>query len=259
MTCLNNFITVLERNNMHRLSFPSAADARAIEEALKNNFSRWAEESILVSDYSINVKTISIDNVDFSEQDLCFSSESIVIGVLQDGSCNWAEFVFGSQLALCPRDKFFPIILERAKQSFFSEVLLLKSLPLKFDNKRKLLSRVNTFFCIEVMGAAFGVLKLIIHQSHLASLTDRPKRSFVTAKLASRLSSIASLKVTALIKYDFGSIPFDELVRINSTHLLASSNSIKNQFVMSVGDVDICNVAIGKRADKKAFLILKEQ
>lgn len=244
---------------MYRLSFVSVTDVRSIEEALKNNFSHWAENTILVSDYSINVTTISIKDVDFSERDLYFCSESVVVGVLQDGSCNWTEFVFGSHSALCPRDRFFPIILERTKQSFFSEVLLLKSLPLAFDNKRKLLSSVNAFFCIEVAGPAFGVFKLIIHQSHFTSLIDKSRRPLVTTKLASRLSSIASLKVTAMIKYDFGSVPFDELVRINSTRLLTSSNNVKNQFVMSVGDVDVCKVAIGKRADKKAFLILKEQ
>lgn len=244
---------------MRRLSFFSADDVCRVENALKNNFSRWTDDFIFVDDFSFSVKSISIRNVAFSEKDSFFYSDSHMVGVLQEDSFNWAEFVFGSHLALCPRDKSFTLIVDRVKQSFFSEVLLLNSNPVKFDSEKRLLTGVNTYFCIEVSGQAFGVFKFIVHQSQFYSLIDQPKRSQSQVKLSSRLSSISSLRVTATVKFDFGAIPFDELIKLHSTHVLSSSNGVKNQFFMSVGDVGLCNVAVGKRADKKAFLILKEQ
>jgi hypothetical protein len=257
--CLSSSTTVLELNNMRRLSFFSAADVRRIEETLKNNFAQWVDDFIFVDDSSLRVKPISIKDIDISEQDLFFYSDASMIAVLQDGGCNWAEFVFGRHLALCPRDKSFTVILDRVKQSFFSEVLLLSENPVRFDSRKKLLTGVNTYFSIEITGQAFGVFTLIVHQSQFYSLIEASKRAPSQARLSSRLSSISSLKVTATVKFDFGVVPFDELIQLNSTRVLSSSNSIKNQFVMSVDNVDICNVAVGKRANKKAFLILKEQ
>ncbi len=244
---------------MRRLSFFSADDVCRIESILKNNFSRWANDYIFADEFLFSLKPMSLSHADISEKDLFFYSDSYMAGVLQEDGFNWSEFVFGSHLAICPRDKSFALIVDRVKKSFFSEVLSFNSGPVKFDNEKKLLKAVNTYFCVEVRGQAFGVMKCIVHQSHFFGLIDGPKRIKSDDNLSSRLSSIASLKVTATVKFDFGIIPFDELIQLHSTRLLSSSNGVKNQFFMSLGDAGLCKVAVGKRADKKAFLILKEQ
>jgi len=122
-----------------------------------------------------------------------------------------------------------------------------------------MLQGIDAYYCIEIKGPSFGVIKVLLHQSYLSSFVDKAPRKKVPTKLAARLSAVSSLKVSADVRFDFGVIPFDQLIQLNSTRVLSSPNGVKNQFKMSINGVNVCNVAVGKRGDKKAFLMLKEQ
>lgn len=259
MICLNSSTTAQERNNMYRLNFFSAADINSIEAALRSRFAHWASEHILVKDFSLSVSAVSINDVNIAQWDLCFFAESVITTAMQEGGCDWAAFVFGEQHALCPKDNYFPAIIEKIKQSLLSEVLSLDAKPAAYDKRKKLITGANTYYCIEIKGATFGVVKFLMHQSCFALFFEKPQKGKKVAGLSSRLSAVSSLKVSANIRFDFGIVPFDQLILLNSTRVLTSLNGVKNQFKMSINGVDVCNVAVGKKVDRKAFLILKEQ
>lgn len=235
------------------------ANPSRVEEVLRNKLLAWANDHIFSDDYSLRVMKLSIKDIEISEHDFYLISESICIGILQEENCNWGKFVFGCRSALCPMDKSFFTIIEKVKKSLFSDVFRLDPTFVSFNNQKKFLSKIDAYFCIEVSGAAFGAFKLIVHQSHFVGFIEKRKHSRIVERLSPRLSAISSLKVTANVRFSFGSIPFNELIQLNADRVLSSPNNVKNQFIMSIGNVALCNVAVGKRADRKAFLILKEQ
>lgn len=177
--------------------------------------------------------------------------------LFDDHNLNWDESIFGEALLAIPATINLGSLLGSAKKD------LLHSLsPSKNWEPAAAYSaprHVNNFVSIEVNFNGKQRLSLLVPLHCAFKVFDIKLKQANKVALASRSSVMKQKSCAVNVKLNFGEFSLAELSGLKVGSVLTSDLILNNTFSLETTQLKISDVAIGKAADRKAFMISGEK